>query len=140
MSDLKSAEGQCLCGSIHLKTSSMKPNLGACHCGMCRRWSGGPFLAVDCGTDLQVEGQEHLGVFNSSDWAERAFCKKCGTVLFYKLKEANQYIVSSEAFNEKDLNFDHQIFIDEKPKYYDFSNQTKDMTGAEVFAAFAPKE
>ena len=32
-----------------------------------------------------------------------------------------------------------QIFIDEKPAYYDFANKTKNMTGAEVFAAFAPR-
>jgi hypothetical protein len=31
-----------------------------------------------------------------------------------------------------------QIFIDEKPAYYTFANQTKTMTGAEVFAMFAP--
>ena len=35
--------------------------------------------------------------------------------------------------------FDHQIFIDEKPPYYEFSNKTKDMTGAEVFAKYAPQ-
>jgi hypothetical protein len=118
----------------------MKKNLGACHCGMCRKWSAGPFLAVDCGTEVKIEGIEHVGIYNSSDWAERGFCKNCGTVLFYRLKQGQQHIVSSEIFNESDLNFDHQIFIDEKPKYYSFSNQTKNMTGAEVFSAYAPKE
>ena len=41
---------------------------------------------------------------------------------------------------EDDSNFvfDHQVFIDEKPKYYKFANKTTDMTGAEVFAKFAP--
>jgi hypothetical protein len=34
--------------------------------------------------------------------------------------------------------FDHQIFIDEKSEYYCFSNETQNMTGAEVFAMFAP--
>jgi hypothetical protein len=36
------------------------------------------------------------------------------------------------------LVFDRQIFIDEKPEYYSFANETKNMTGAEVFAQFAP--
>jgi hypothetical protein len=35
--------------------------------------------------------------------------------------------------------FDHQVFIDEKPAYYDFANKTEDMTGAELFAKFAPQ-
>ena len=36
--------------------------------------------------------------------------------------------------------FTSQIFIDEKPAYYDFANKTHNMTGAEVFAAFAPPD
>ena len=140
MENSKAAKGSCLCGNIQLQASTMKTNLGVCHCGMCRKWSAGPFLAVDCGTDLKIEGEEYLEVYSSSDWAERGFCKVCGTHLFYRLKENKQHIVSSEIFNEKELHFDHQIFIDDKPGYYDFSNDTKNMTGAEVFAAFAPQE
>lgn len=33
--------------------------------------------------------------------------------------------------------FTTQIFIEEKPSYYDFANQTKMMTGEEVFAAYS---
>ncbi len=118
----------------------MKTNMGVCHCGMCRKWSAGPYLAVDCGHDVQIEGEENLGLYHSSDWAERGFCKNCGTNLFYRLKETKQHIISSEIFNETELNFDHQIFIDEKPEYYNFANKTQNMTGEEVFAMFAPKE
>ncbi len=34
--------------------------------------------------------------------------------------------------------FDHQIFIDKKPSYYRFANETDDMTEAEVFAKYVP--
>ncbi|MCB0355682.1 MAG: GFA family protein [Bdellovibrionales bacterium] len=140
MNNTKSAKGSCLCGKVEIHASTMKTDLGVCHCGMCRKWSAGPFLAVDCGTEVKIEGINNVGIYSSSDWAERAFCKNCGTNLFYRLKENQQHIVSSELFNEPELNFDHQIFIDEKPSYYSFSNETKNMTGAEVFAAFAPKD
>ena len=36
-----------------------------------------------------------------------------------------------------DIEFDHQVFIDDKPKYYDFANKTKNITGEEVFAKFS---
>lgn len=140
MSDLKTAKGACLCGSIRLSTNSLNSNLGVCHCNMCRKWSAGPFMTVDCGTDLKIEGQENLGIYNSSEWAERAFCKKCGTSLYYRLKQNSQYIVSSEVFEQQIYHFDHQIFIDEKPEHYAFANETKNMTGAEVFAAFGAGE
>ena len=49
------------------------------------------------------------------------------------------YFVSAEAFDDRDgYRLHQQIFIDEKPAYYDFANKTHNMTGAEVFAAFAP--
>ncbi len=31
---------------------------------------------------------------------------------------------------------DHQVFIDERPPWYGFENETQDMTGAEVFAKY----
>ena len=30
----------------------------------------------------------------------------------------------------------HQVFVDERPSYYEFANKTDDMTGAEVFAKY----
>ena len=136
----KSINGSCLCGKVVILASALTPNVGACHCGICRKWSAGPFFAVDCGTAVEIQGRENVQIYDSSEWAERAFCKSCGSNLFYRLKESQKHIVSSEIFSDLDLNFDHQIFIDEKPSYYSFSNKTKNMTGAEVFAAHAPTE
>lgn len=136
----KKASGSCLCGKITIHTEDMKTDLGVCHCSKCRKWSGGPFFAVDCGSNVKIDGKENLGVFDSSDWGERAFCKNCGTSLFFRLKDNSFYSINSELFNNADLHFAHQIFVDEKPKYYEFSNQTHNMTGEQVFAAFAPKE
>ncbi len=139
MSDTQVAKGHCLCGAVHITANTMNKHLGACHCAMCRRWTGGPLFAVDCGTDVAFEGEENISVFNSSDWAERGFCARCGSHLFYRLKENQQYMMAVGVFdNCEDIVFDHQVFIDEKPGYYDFANETKNMTGAEVFALFAP--
>ena len=68
-------------------------------------------FTVDCGSDVSFKGQENIGVFASSDWAERGFCKKCGSHLFYRLKQANQYIMPAGIFdNSEKLVFDHQTF------------------------------
>lgn len=32
--------------------------------------------------------------------------------------------------------FDHQVFVDERPDYYEFAFQTHDMTGPEVIATY----
>ena len=134
------AKGSCLCGAVRVTAKNVSTNVGACHCSTCRKWAGGPLLAVDCGTDVSFEGEENVSVFDSSKWAERGFCNKCGSHLFYRLKESQQHIMSVGLF-EDDRMFvlDHQVFIDEKPTFYQFANKTKDMTGAEVFAKFAPQ-
>ena len=141
MSDAGTMTGGCLCGAVRFTATPPNRDISACHCGMCRRWSAGPFLCLDGGTTLKVEDASQLGVYRSSEWAERCFCKKCGTPLFYRLIAQNTHFVSAEAFDDNSgYTFSSQIFIDEKPPYYDFANKTHNMTGAEVFAAFAPPE
>ncbi|MDZ8264478.1 GFA family protein [Nostoc sp. ChiQUE01b] len=141
MSNLNIAKGSCLCGAVSLSTTSMSKNVGACHCSICRNWGGGPLLAVDCKSDVSFSGEENIGLYQSSQWAERGFCKQCGSHLFYKLKQSNQYFIPVGLFDSSEgLVFDHQVFIDEKPQYYCFANETNDLTGAELFAQFATPE
>jgi len=118
----------------------MHKNVGACHCSMCRKWGGGPLMVVDCDTDVEFTGIDNISIYNSSDWAERAFCKRCGSHLFYRLKQSQQYHIPVGLIDTKaDFIFDHQVFIDKKPAYYRFANQTEDMTEAEIFTRYAPK-
>lgn len=139
MSEPVKSNGSCLCGAVIINTNDLSTSVGACHCGSCRKWGGGPLMAVDCGTGVTFEGEDDITVFNSSEWAERGFCKQCGSHLFYRLKESNQYIMPAGLFNtDTAFDFDHQVFIEEKPSYYSFSNETKNKTGAELFAEFAP--
>ncbi len=131
-------KGTCLCGAVKIAAKNMSNKVGACHCNMCRTWGGGALLAVDCGSDVSFEGEKNIGIFSSSDWAERGFCKQCGTHLFYRLKANHQYFIPIGLFkNTQELIFDHQVFIDEKPEYYSFANETHNLTGAELFANFA---
>ena len=137
LSKTTKAKGQCLCGVVKFKTSSASLQLGACHCKMCRSLCSGPYLSIDCGTDVQFESTYNIGVYNSSEWAERGFCTQCGSQLFYRLKGSGQTIMSAGLFGDDlGFEFDHQVFIDEKPNYYCFSNQTENLTGAEVFAKY----
>ena len=133
------SRGSCLCGGVRISVDNMSSQMGACHCAKCRKWGGGPWLTVDCGTEVSFDGEEHVAVFDSSAWAERGVCSKCGSHLFYRLKETQQYIMSMGLFDDVDaFVFDHQIFIDEKPPFYSFVNETENMTGAEVFAKYTP--
>jgi len=139
MSEAIKQTGSCLCGAVRFTANNPGKKVGACHCGMCRKWGGGPFMEIDCGTDISFEGEESISVYNSSEWAERGFCKKCGSNLFYRLKETRQHMVSVGLFDDQEnLVLESQVFIDKKPSFYSFSNKTKDMTEAEIFAMYGP--
>jgi hypothetical protein len=141
MSDKVEAKGRCLCGAVAIDVRSLSTSVGACHCTTCRRWGGGPYLAVACGSEVTFSGEDQIGIYNSSDWAERGFCKQCGTHLFYRLKASGEHFMPAGLFGDLEgYVLESQVFVDERPGFYEFANQTKDMTGAELFALYAPKD
>lgn len=137
MSKAPTATGKCLCGSVKFEFSLEKEEFDACHCGMCRGWSGGPLMTVHAGGDISFTGKEFIKAYSSSDWAERGFCVNCGTHLFYHLK-GKPFFAVPVGLLEKSSHFKFvtQIFVDRKPENYSFANKTEMMTEAEVFAKF----
>lgn len=133
-------QGQCLCGAVRFEARIGAREIGACHCSMCRRWSGGVFLAAECeGVDFSAA--DSLGVYTSSEWGERLFCKDCGSTLMWRSRDGAHHAVSVQAFaNPSDFRFVSQIFIDEKPDCYSFTQATKNMTGAEFIAMVTSAE
>ena len=133
-------QGTCLCGAVSV-TAADHLSMTACHCAMCQRWGGGPLLSLHCGSEVSIAGLANVTVFQSSDWAERGFCAKCGTHLYYRLRAANEYIVPAGLFQDgTQFRFEEQIFVDKKPSYYEFANATARLTEAEVFAKYAPPQ
>jgi hypothetical protein len=140
MTETRELHGQCLCGKVSL-TTEVQPEIGVCHCSMCRRWGGGPFFATHGMSDLEFNGKEHITAYDSSEWGERAFCKHCGTHLYYRVKHNNEFIMTAGFFDDPSgFELNHQIFIDKKPDFYHFGNTTQNMTEAEFLAMFAPPE
>ena len=131
------AQGSCLCGAVRLAVTASKQNIGACHCQMCRTWGGGPLLALESVSQVDIQGEENVTVYPSSDWAERGFCKRCGTHLFYRLTRGDHYAIPAGLVDGGQAwTFDTQIFVDTKPPWYTFANPTRDMTSQEVIDAY----
>ena len=84
--------------------------------------------------------EEAVGRYASSDWAERGFCKACGTVLFYFLKPMSMYSMSAGAFDDpSQFRLASEIFVDEKPDGYAFAGDHPRLTAEQTLAKFAPK-
>ncbi len=97
-------------------------------------------MALNCQT-VSFEGEENIGRIRSSDWAERGFCTKCGSNLFYRIVGSSDHQVAAGLFGDQSkLRMSLQVFTDCKPEFYEFANETKMMTAAEVIAMFAPPQ
>ena len=125
--------GSCLCGDTRMQVTVDNTRISACHCSMCRKWTGGPLLVVHCSQPPVVEGRAP-SVYDSSDWAQRGFCGRCGTHLYYRLKANDFYAVPVGLLDgDEAWDFDLQIFVEQKPAWYCFANQTTELTGEQAF-------
>ena len=132
--------GKCLCGAVSFEAKGVETHHHACHCAMCRRWSGGPLFAAPV-ESVSFQGEEAIGVYESSTWAERAFCKACGSNLFYRVKQTGQHIISIGTFDDTEaFKLVGEIFIDQKPDGYNFAGDLPKKTEAEVFAMFSGED
>ena len=137
----KRLSGGCLCGKVKFTAVPDDGEMGICHCAMCRKWTGGTYMAVACGSSVEFEDESSLGIYKSSDYGERVFCKSCGSTIAWRLQDGSHTSMSAQAFDDpSQFKLATEIFVDEQPANYAFANETKRMTGPEVFALYAPNQ
>ena len=129
--------GQCLCGVVRITARFEGKHIEACHCTQCRAWGGGAYLATPMTDDFTIEGEEYVARFPSSDWAERGFCKRCGSNLFYHYLPGQKRSFLAGLFPAlDDGELKEEIFVDQKPEYYDFAGERERLTRAQVVEKF----
>lgn len=130
--------GRCTCGAVAYEAET-DGRFSICYCKMCQRWSSGVFMSAPTSGFAVTRGAEKLRAVRTSDWAERAFCADCGANIYYK---ADAMATPAVAFGSLDDTAGFapriQFFIDRKPEGLPVVPDTKTMTEAECFAAFAP--
>jgi len=77
--------GGCQCGAVRFAVFAQPVRIGLCHCRMCQKAVGGPFISL---ADVRHEDfawtRGKPAAFRSSTIAERDFCAACGTPLSYR--------------------------------------------------------
>ncbi|MEL6596152.1 MAG: GFA family protein [Pseudomonadota bacterium] len=136
-----SLTGSCLCGASTFEAELGPQGAGICHCGMCRKWSGGIYMSVDCGASVKFVESAPLGSYKGSEWGERVFCKECGSSLLWQTQDGKNQHVSIQCFDDpSQFDLGLEIYIDRKPSNYALEGTRKTMTEAEVEAMFADVE
>jgi hypothetical protein len=133
-----SLSGTCLCGAVSIDFTPPGTHIDACHCSMCRKWAGGPHIGLPMVKEADFSGEANIEHFASSEWAERGFCKTCGTHLFYYFVPQKAYSFPAGLFDGLEgFTMTEEIFIDAKPDYYSFSGERERLTQEQVMVKFA---
>lgn len=138
MSKPTNRTGGCLCGKVRFEIAEPPTEYGACHCAMCRKFSGG----IELGVTVLPGGitwiaDDTLKTFPSSEWAERGFCDVCGSSLFWRLTAPGpmqgMLSLSAGALDSLEgMDFTSEVYVDHKPSSHAFAGERKRMTEAEV--------
>jgi len=135
-------QGGCLCGAVRFTAQLDSTEFGACHCEMCRRWTGSALLGLMVPeANIAWQGAEHIKRHQSSDWAERANCSTCGSALFYHVTMdgpmAAVYEIPIGLLDDASgLTFTNEIYIDHKPDSFAYDGNRARLTRAQTLAKF----
>ncbi len=123
--------GSCLCGAVTFEAVLSETGVHVCHCTICQKWAGGPSLSLRCQEGWKIDGEENLTWYDSSEEAQRGFCSKCGSQLFFRTKSGSYHGVTAALDNKEGLHIGEHIFVDTKPSYYDFADDSPRLTEQE---------
>ena len=94
--------GGCFCGAIRYEAAGAPFHETICHCSICRRTTGAPFVAwfsVRRSDFRLVQGSPAR--FRSSEKATRTFCPRCGAQLTFETADfADEIDVSIGSLDE----------------------------------------
>ena len=134
MSGATRIDGECLCGAVGITLELTGDEIEICQCDMCRRW-GGAFYAAQRGENPRVSGEDAVTIYRSSSWAERAFCSRCGSNLWFRFLPTGGRSFSAGLFDAaKGHGIEKEIFVDERADWCRIEGDHPRQSGAEVIA------
>lgn len=111
--------GKCLCGEVKFEIESDARWVGACHCRMCQRQSGGAFqvwVSFYANQFKIVAGQ--VKKYQSSANVVRSSCATCSSHLFFQYLDNDKDIyVSGPAIEGPDLKPQEHIWWRSKAEW-----------------------
>lgn len=119
--------GGCLCGAVQFDVSGPLRDIVMCHCIQCQKASGHHAAATAAPNDNFTFTEDRgLTWYQSSDYAERGFCRECGSSLFWRMKGRDSLSVFVGCLDgELDLPVLMHIFVEGKKEYYKITDKIR---------------
>jgi len=114
--------GRCLCGDITFTVNATPSGASVCHCGQCRKQSGHLWASAQAPeAEVTIDGPVHW--YEASGIAERGFCPRCGSFLFWKAHDEDTISFALGALDEPTgITLERHIFTADKGDYYDIKD------------------
>ena len=112
---------QCLCGGIKIKVKGELRDVTNCHCSQCRKTHGN-YAAYTCCPEENVTfiSKKTLKWYQSSTFAKRGFCSRCGASMFCKTLKSKELDIAAGMFNNPTtMKTVSNIFTKDKLDYYE---------------------
>jgi len=122
----KKVTGACLCGAVRYELQGPFLQLAHCHCSLCRKHHGAPFVSWLVGPldgYRLLAGGEQVGRYDSSPGLHRLFCTTCGSVLPTPMT-GHGVVVSPAGNLEGDFGPvpAHHMFVASKASWYEITD------------------
>ncbi len=140
MTEGKTYEGSCLCGSVKYEIDGpLRPIVG-CHCVQCRKTSGHHVAATQGHADgLRFLSDDALSWYGSSAGAERGFCANCGSSLFWRRLDSDQVSIFAGTLDgEHGLKMVCHILADTPGAHYEITDDLPQIDQADL-ASMVPE-
>jgi hypothetical protein len=127
-------DGSCLCGEIEFVVSLPSKWCAHCHCSMCRKAHGAGYVTWIGFEQQQVvftNGEDQVGWYQSSSGAERGFCRKCGSTMFFRSQQwAGELHIAVACLNGKlDRQPQANVFFDKHVDWMPIDDSLKEVGG-----------
>ncbi|HVT52003.1 MAG TPA: GFA family protein [Dongiaceae bacterium] len=116
--------GGCHCGAVRYRVQGRMRDSVVCHCSQCRRNHGhAPGYSKARIAELTIEGEGDLTWYASSKEAQRGFCRKCGSNLFWRIEGSDGVSITASSLRAPTgLKTVRHIFAADKGDYYDIAD------------------
>jgi hypothetical protein len=97
--------GRCLCGAVRYEVDGPLRDILVCHCGECRRSHGLAGAYTACPAErlaVEADGDALAWIASpeSTTEAERGFCRRCGSSLFWRAPGRDTVSISAGTVDE----------------------------------------
>ncbi len=124
--------GGCLCGAVRYAVKGPLRDVVNCHCDMCQRLHGsfGPHSKA-LKVNITITNDDGLAWYKTSDIAQRGFCRKCGSSLFWEPFELDATgIIAGSLDKPTGLKTIGHIFVSEKSDFYEITDRLPQFEGS----------